>query len=63
MMFIARALPVDKPVKKSQPDPDPLKACVRNLLDQGGRSEEEATAWCRDYLAMKPDTDEAWRAR
>jgi len=47
--------PAEKPVKKSLPNEDPLKACVRERLREGGRSEEEATAWCRDYLAMKAD--------
>ena len=35
-----------------KPKEDPLKACVLDLLNQGGRSEEEATAWCKDFLAM-----------
>jgi hypothetical protein len=52
---------IEKLVKRSpSAQPDPLKTCVIGLLNQGGRDEEEATAWCKDYLAMKtlPDIDE-----
>jgi len=37
-------------VAKRQHVPDPLKKCVLEMLGQGGRSEEEATAWCKDFL-------------
>lgn len=44
--------------QESKPGEDSLKACVIDLLNQGGRSEEEATAWCKDYLAMGGETNE-----
>lgn len=47
-------VPIEKPAKGPAKE-DPLKWCVRERLSEGGRSEEEATAWCRDYLAMKAD--------
>jgi hypothetical protein len=48
--------PEGKP-KGPKPE-DPLKRCVRDLLDQGGRDEEEATAWCKDFLEMQGQVDE-----
>ena len=47
---------------KSLPNEDPLKSCIRERLSEGGRSEEEATAWCKDFLAMKADYDDSTSA-
>jgi hypothetical protein len=44
---------------KGQHKEDPLKKCVLNLLNQGGRSQEEAEAWCTDFLNMGGETNEA----
>jgi hypothetical protein len=49
--------PIEKP--KGPAKEDPLKACVRGLLDQGGRDEIEAEKWCRDYLDMRSEFDES----
>jgi hypothetical protein len=54
-------VPIEKPAKGPAKE-DPLKSCVRDLLNQGGRSEDEARKWCEDYLAMRPDTDESTAA-
>lgn len=49
--------PNQKLVKKSLPNEDPLKTCILERLNEGGRNEEEARKWCQDYLAMKAQPD------
>lgn len=36
---------------------DPLKTCILNLMGEG-RSQEEATAWCKDYLELGGEANE-----
>jgi len=49
-------VPIEKPVKGPKPE-DALKNCVLELLNQGGRDQDEAEKWCRDYLTMKAQPD------
>jgi hypothetical protein len=52
-MLPSAEAPAEKLVKKSLPNEDPLKTCILERLNEGGRNEIEAEKWCRDYLMMK----------